>query len=106
MIIPGDFRYKITIQSRVLSRDSFGSAVETFSDLHYLRASIKMLSGNKGIENAEIFSPQTIQFITYFRSGIDETCRILYNAKKYRIVSIAEIQFREGLQINGELINE
>jgi SPP1 family predicted phage head-tail adaptor len=105
-MIPGELRYKITIQSLVVTKDAFGAAVETYSDLVTLRANVKLLSGNKDVENDEIFSPQTRQFITYFRSEITETCRVVYSGKSYRILSISEIGFKDSLQINAELINE
>jgi len=73
--------------------------------LFYLKSAVKYNSGSKGINNEEIFNSRNITFITHYRK-IDETMRILFNDKKYKIVFINEVGYKNGLDIKAELINE
>lgn len=102
----GEMRYTIKVKSLSSVKDEYGAAEEVYTNLVTLRASVKYLSGSKGIDLNEIFTSQAIQFTTYYRSVIEPTMRIEFNNKAYRILSIAEIGFKEGLLITTELINE
>lgn len=105
-VIPGEFRYSIKVQQLTVSKDAFGAAIESYTDLMTLRASKKNTGGSKIVENKEIFSPSTITFVTHWRDSINEKCRIIWNGKIYIILNLSEIGFKEGLQINVELIND
>jgi len=104
-LIPGDMRHTINVVEVTSTRDEYGAEVLTESTLYTLRASVKYGVGNKGIDLNEIFSHQSIQFSTYYRS-FDPTHIIEFKDRRYRIISITEIGYREGLIINTELINE
>lgn len=101
----GNMRYVIEVQESITSKDQYGSQVEVFSTIYTLRAQIKYVSGNKGLNNEEIFTSQVVQFFTHYRD-INEKMIILFNDKKYKINFIEELGFKEGLSINCELINE
>lgn len=105
-LIIGDMRHVIIVKSLTSTVDEYGSAAESYATLMTLRAAVKFLSGSKLIDNKEIFSSQTLQFSTHYRSTITPTCRIEYEGKNYRILSIDVIGFHDGLTINTELINE
>lgn len=105
-LIIGNLRNKIKVMSFTVTRDEYGAEVETYTELAALRAEVKFVSGNKVIDNKEIFAAQSVQFITHYRSTVTEAMRIDYDGKKYRILSLEEIGYKEGLKINTELINE
>lgn len=71
-----------------------------------IRAGRKYVGGDKTIDNKEVFNSQRIVFTTLYRKSIAENDRIEFNGKKYSINSIVEIGFKEGLQIDTELIND
>jgi len=102
---PGELRHEITVQSLSSARDEYGAITETYSTFAVLRAGVKFISGTKGLDNKETFSSQVVKFTTYYRE-VKETMRILHHTKLYRILSIEEVGFKEGLIINAELINE
>ena len=105
-VIPGEMRYKIKIITIKVTKDIYGADVTSTETLHTLRAARKQAGGGKGINNDEIFANEQIQFTTHYRSGITTKNEVEYNSKRYRILSVTEIGFKEGLQINTELINE
>jgi head-tail adaptor len=105
MIQPGLMRDDIIVQRRTIIKDNYGSEEEIFTDYLYLKSSAKYNAGGRGIDNMEVFNSRTITFTTYFRP-ITESMRIIYDSKTYRILFIAELGYREGLQITTELINE
>lgn len=104
-VIAGDLRYKIEVKRLTKVKDEYGATVDTYTTVYTLKAGVKYTNGSKGISNNEIFNSQSIQLTTYYRA-IKDTDRILFNNKNYKILFINEIGFREGLQINIELIND
>jgi len=95
----GNMRYQIDIQYSTIIKDDYGSPSETWVTAFLLRRAVKYVSGNKAIDTDEVFSSQTVQFITHYRGTINEKMRILFSGKKYRILFIDEIGFKEGLTI-------
>jgi len=105
-LIIGDLRYSIKIKQLTATKDDYGSATNTYTDLMTLRSGVKFVSGTQKIDSKEIFNSQVIQFTTHYRSAIENTMRIEFEAKQYRILSIDVIGFKEGLILNAELIND
>jgi len=104
-VVAGDLRYRIKIIQYTVTRDPvYGSEVITPVEIMEIRAAVKHISGTKGIDLKEVFASQVLQFTTYYRA-IDSDMEIEHEGKRYRILSIAEIGYREGLNINAELIN-
>lgn len=101
----GSMRNKIDVQELTIIKDEYGSAVESYYTKFTLRAQVKYISGNKAVDNDEIFTSQIVQFQTHFRE-IENTMRIIFKGRKYKINFIDEIGFKEGMIINCELINE
>ena len=99
-----NFRYMINVERLNVVKDSYGSITSNYVLYLTLKASIKYLSGNKVIDNQEIFNTNTLQISTYYRD-INESDRILYNNKYYKILSIQEIGYKEGLLLTVEKIN-
>lgn len=105
-LIVGELRHSIKIMQRTVTKGQFNEDIESYALLTTLRAGLKYTAGTKAINNDETFSSQTLQFTTHYRPTVTESMRIEFKSKKYRILSIAEIGFKEGLLINAELINE
>jgi len=105
-LITGDLRYSIKIMQLTTSKGTYGEAVESYTLLTTLRAAAKFLNGTKAIDNSETFTTQSIQFTTHYRPAVTALMRVEFEGKNYRILSLAEIGYKEGLIINTELINE
>lgn len=106
MLILGDLRHVIQVIGKTITKDEYGAETTTWTNKIRLRAGRKFIGGDKTIDNKEVFNSQRIVFTTLYRSIITENDRIEFNGKKYLINSITEIGFKEGLQIDTELINE
>jgi len=106
MIILGDLRHSIQVISKAVAKDEYGAETVVWSNKIKLRAGRKYVSGDKTTSNKEIFNSQRLIFTTLYRKAIDEDDRIIFEDKRYLIKSIAEIGFKEGLQIDAELIND
>ena len=105
-ILVGDLRYKLEVIKPTLTKNSYGEAIETWSNLHTLRAARKYLGGSKGIDNSETFTSDTLEFTTHYRKDITPIMRIVFAGNTYTINNIQEIGFKDGLKITAEKINE
>ena len=105
MLVLGSLRYSIQILNKVSTKDEYGAETSYWNPLTTLRCNRKFVSGEQTIDGKEIFNSQHVVFTTLYRK-LTETNRIIFEGKKYLINSIAEIGFKEGLQITAELINE
>jgi SPP1 family predicted phage head-tail adaptor len=100
-----NMRHKIYVKQAISVRDAFGAETITYETVFKLKAEVKYISGSKGVDANEIFTSNNIQFITHYRA-VKEDMIIVWNNKKYRINFIQEINYKEGLIITTELINE
>lgn len=105
-MIIGDLRHSISVLGKTIIKNEYGAETVNWVTKTTLRAGRKYIGGDKTVDNKEVFSSQRILFTTLYRSIITENDIILFQNKRYLIKSIAEIGFREGLQIDTELINE
>lgn len=106
MIVLGDLRHSIQVITKQVTKDEFGSETVLWVNKIKIRAGRKFVGGDKTLDKKEVFTSKRIIFTTLFRSTITEDDRIIFNSKKYNIQSITEIGYREGLQIDAELIND
>lgn len=97
----GDFRYKISIQSLVESRDAMGGSVESWTTLYAnVPAAIDDFTGREKFHvesDREISYLQKRMRIRYI-NGLTAKHRIIYNNIIYDIVRIEELGFREALR--------
>lgn len=105
-IILGDLRYSLQVVEKNVTKDEFGAENVSWKDKIRLRAGRKFVGGEKSIDNKEIFNSKRVVFTTLYRAAITEDDRIIFKDEKYLIKSITEIGYREGLQIEAELIND
>ena len=70
------------------------------------RSIVKFNNGNRKIENNEIVNSYSLTFTLRFYHNITEDMRIVWNGKKYRILSIFPDKHKQSIEIIGDLINE
>lgn len=75
----GEFRHPVTIQSKSVSRDSFGGEVETWSTFSSWRARIESLKGREYFEAKAVNAEQTYRFSGWFISGVTQDMRLKDN---------------------------
>lgn len=104
-MIAGNLRHKIEILKPTATRNIYGEETIVWNSLIILRAEKKEIRSNDSINNNELFNYKDILFITYYRNNITEDCRVKYNNVLYKINSLKEIGYKDGLQIEVEKIN-
>ena len=103
----GLLKDKILFQRQTVTADEYGHEVTTYTDAFETRADVVWNNGNRIVSNEEIFYENTVSFIVRYYSPVEDTMRIKYQDKLYRIISInpdKEIYYRKI--IIAELINE
>ncbi len=97
---------QITIENTTTNKDDFGSTVKVWQPVIKTRCNIKFNSGNRQIENKEIINSYSLTFTIRLYHNINEDMRIVWNGKKYRILSIFPDKHKQSIDIIGDLINE
>lgn len=104
MIIAGDLRYPITITQQTSTKNEYGEMVQSYSAVTSCRAGVKYQSGQKILDNKEIFSTQFLIFSMYYRD-VDETMRINFDGQTYKITFLEKNKPGNELRIFAEKIN-
>lgn len=96
----------ITIVRPKTMVNDYGANKTEYAPYIQTRADVSYESGTRAIENNEvIFSYNKIFTIRYYHN-IDENDRIIWNKKKWRILSIEPDKSKQLITIRTELINE
>lgn len=103
----GLLKDNITFQKQFVSVDDYGHEITTYTDAFTTRADVIWNNGNRIVSNEEIFYENTVSFVVRYYCQIDDTMRIQYNGKLYRIISIEpDRDLYRNKTIIAELINE
>lgn len=98
--------YPISIQEPIVVQDGYGANTIEWRDVTNTRAQVTYNSGNRQNQNSEIIHSYTITFTIRLYHKVNEDMRILWNGKKYRILSINQELYKQSITIVTELINE
>lgn len=96
----------ITFQTPVMETDAYGHKVNSYASKFTTRAYIVNGKGGRGIVNDEIFYSYTKIFTIRDYNEPSERDIILWDSKKYRILSISRDKKKMVFEIESELINE
>lgn len=99
-----NMRALVTIQRKIQDRDEFGAYTAQWTDLFKLRGELKLIGGNKTVNNNEVFNTQQCSLIVYNR-GILDTDRVIYNNNKYKILYIEDLGLNQFQKLIIEKIN-
>lgn len=91
----------IRVESRSLAQDSYGEALETFTIVESCRAGVKYLRATEPFQGDQFNAQRRVRFTIRWRSGIDETCRIIYNGDTYDIQGVSEQGRRQWLLLDA-----
>lgn len=89
----------IRIESPTRAQDSYGEAIDTWGIVESCRAAVKYMNGKEPFQGDQFNAQRTVQFTIRYRTGIDETCRIVWEGDTYDIVYINQVGRRQWLQI-------
>nr|WP_320038858.1 phage head closure protein [uncultured Bacteroides sp.] len=102
----GLLKYLIEIQKVNTNKDIYGAESESWVTNVNCKADIKFNSGNKVVQNSEVVITNQLTFVIRYYVDINESMRIIYDKKKYRIISIDSDNRLMKKTIIAELINE
>lgn len=96
----------VTFKRATITKNEYGQEVTYWENYIITRGNVKYNTGNRTIENQEIINTYTVIFTVRSYHKIDESMRVLYNKRLYRILSIDEDRLKQSTTIIGELVNE
>ena len=96
----------ITFRKRVITRDAYGEQSSAWLNVISTRARVVRMSGNRTMENNEVWHPTAMQFIIRSYHNIDNEMEIVYNGNRYNIVFIDVQRLNQLTTITADLINE
>lgn len=95
----GDLDRRITILALTVERDDFGGVVETWSEVATVWARYLPGAGNERFMAATTYAETQARFHIRWRGDVTPEYRLSYDGKEWDILSVNEIERREGLEI-------
>lgn len=89
-----ELRHRITIEYRVVTTNENGYETEIWKEYRKVWASVSNLSGREYFEAVAVKAEETVKFTIRYTDAIDTTMRILFKDKRYNIVSVDNIKYR------------
>lgn len=98
-MLAGKLRDRITIQSKIDTRDDFGQPISTWSDLATVWAHVLFINGKEAIStNVDTASKSASMRIRY-RTDIDTSMRIMFNGATYNIKAVLPAHGRDFIDL-------
>lgn len=86
----GALRHTITIQTRTVTRDSYGGETETWADSATVPASVESLSGREYWAARQTMASEIVRFRIRWRQGVTADCRIVWDGRTWDIESVQD----------------
>ena len=83
----GRLRHRLVLQSKTITRDSYGAAIVAWATQATVWGSIEPLSGRELSAQSQQQAEATVRIVLRYYSGLDETWRISHGGKYYDIVN-------------------
>lgn len=105
-MIAGKLNEIIEIHKPYLHKNEYGEVEDSFEKSFSTKAQVIYNSGNRIIDNNELFTDYKVQFVVRIYHKINETDRIKYDGNFYHIESIEKSRQFQLLKINCSIVNE
>lgn len=105
-MIAGILNEVVDILQQKTIKNQYGEEFITWETLIHTRAGVSWSTGNLTTDAEEVVVHYVITFTLRYYHNIDETMRIKWKNKLYRITSIVPDRYRQRLLISTELVNE
>lgn len=96
----------IEIHKPTIETNEFGEQTQLFEKHVETKAQVIYDRGNRNISNNEIVFNYNITFKTRYYIDVNESMKVVFNKKKYRIISIESDNHIQVKTIICEVINE
>lgn len=91
LVDPGQFRTKLTLQTRVVSQDSVGGTVETWTDGPAVWAKVSPLSAREQWWAQQTHATTTHMVTARYDARIDSTCRLKLGDRVLNIDGVRDV---------------
>lgn len=88
MIRSGRLRHRLTLQSKVETRNSYGEAVISWTTQKVVWGAIEPLAGSEYLAQQQLQSEVAVRIVIRYYSGVDTTWRVQSGGKTYAIESV------------------
>lgn len=96
----GELNRRITIERKSVALDEQNAPIETWAALaSNVPAAFRPVSGTDEVQGNEQSAQVRAEFWLRFKAGITTEDRIDYQGRKFDILDVVEINFREGLRL-------
>lgn len=102
----GLLKDRIDILEQKISKTPFGDTRITYEPKYSCRAFVQYANGNRIVDNDEIFYSVDRTFIVRHYVPIVDTDMIVWNDKRWRVLSIDRNHQLNNIVINTTLVNE
>ena len=104
MILAGELRYKIDLKKKSGSRDTYNQKTGDTTVATVWANRISIRSRERFAAQADL-AVQTDRWQIYWRSDVTEDMWLTYDGIDYKITGIAEMGFKEGLELTTERVS-
>jgi SPP1 family predicted phage head-tail adaptor len=101
----GQLKYKISILINDVSFDEYNNVVDNWLVYREVRAGVVYKSGDKLVQEYQIFNSNTLDFIIRYDKYINEDMRIKFNERYFKINYLYKNPYDNTLTISTELIS-
>lgn len=102
----GLLRDIVRFQEVQTERDELGGFSDNWADVFTKRAEVKFASGSRKLINGETYNPLAITCKIRYCRDIHEKMILIYEERRYKIISINRDRLQQSTIIQAELINE
>ena len=91
----GRLRHRVTIQEKVVTRDTFGEEVITWTDVATVWGSVEPMRGREFMEGRQVEAEVSTRIrIRYFPDGVEPEDRVSYDGRVFDILAVIEVEER------------
>ena len=100
---PGQLNRRITLKRPTLTNTS-GDAVSTLQVVDTVWCDVRPMRVDERFQSSALHSVRTSNFRIYYRSDVTPDMLLGYDGLDWKIVGVAELGFRDGLDITAEAV--
>ncbi len=90
----GQLRHRVTIQQKIISQNSFGEEVVTWSDVATVWAAVEPLRGQEFIEARQAEAEITARIRMRYRSDVRPDMRVVWGTHTYDVLAVIDVAGR------------
>ena len=90
MTDPGNYNYRLVLQTKVVTRDAIGGDVVSWVERMVVWGSAEPLQGAELLSAQQIQAEMAVRFRIYYRKHVAPTWRVLWEGVPYDVLSVID----------------